>query len=92
MKPEFEKFRTKSSGNPNSVRVPDELLNAIELIAKIEDDSFSGLVIEGLVRVLDDRRNDPTYMQSLIDRYESLLIRTSSVLGLEHPNINHTNS
>jgi hypothetical protein len=83
MKPDFEKFRTKSSGNPASVRIPDELQKIAELIANVEDDSLSGIIIEGLARVIDDRRSNPSYMQSLLEAREAVLIETRVVLGLD---------
>jgi len=77
MKPEFSQYRTKLSERPTSVRLPQELSQAIELIAALENDSISGIMIEGLARVVNDRRSDPEYVQSLL---QAQAAKTSAIL------------
>ena len=77
MKPEFNQYRTKLSERPTSVRLPQELSQAIELIAALENDSLSGIMIEGLARVVNDRRSDPEYVQSLL---QAQAAKTSAIL------------
>lgn len=77
MKPEFNQYRTKLSERPTSVRLPQELSQAIELIAALENDSLSGIMIEGLARVVNDRRSDSEYVQSLL---QAQAAKTSAIL------------
>lgn len=67
MKPEFEVYRGDKSTRKDvtSVRLPAGLKGAAELIALGEGDSLTGLLIEGLARVVQDRRSDPNFGDSL---------------------------
>jgi len=40
---------------------PPELQTKLGMIANVEDDTLSGLLIEGAARVLQDRQSDPDF-------------------------------
>ena len=62
MKPEFESYRAGAkAGTPTSIKLPPELQRKLGLVADVEKDSLTGLLIEGAVRVLQDRQNDPEF-------------------------------
>ncbi len=67
MKPEYEKFRgdRTTSKELTAVRIPSVMKDEAKIIADGEGDSLSGLLIEGLARVIEDRRNDPNYADNL---------------------------
>ena len=56
MKPKYEQYRANGRGSDfRGFRLPTELYGHIERLAAIEGDSVTGLVVEGLVRVIEDR-------------------------------------
>jgi hypothetical protein len=67
MQPGFEKYAGDRKTPKDSVtfRLPAHLKNELELIAEFEDDSLSGLLIEGVGRVLEERRRDPSHESNL---------------------------
>ena len=42
-----------------------------KLIADVEDDSFNGIVIEGIARVIADRSEDPTFLANIQKQAEA---------------------
>lgn len=73
MKPEYYSYigSNKKRGKPISARIPKELEATIRIIADLEHDSINGLIIEGLARIVEDRKNDSDHMKELLDREES---------------------
>jgi len=67
MKPEFGRYRGDRTIPKEVVtaRIPANLRAEVELIATMEGDTLSGLLVEGLTRVVEDRRSDPNYMADL---------------------------
>jgi hypothetical protein len=64
VKPQYEQYRANRKGSElKGFRLPTELYSHIERLAEIEGDSVTGLVIEGLARVLEDRLN-PDHLAS----------------------------
>lgn len=63
MNPDYEKYRGKKGEDKRAVNVlvPGTLHSALEFIANSEGDSFSGMVLEGLGRVFEDRKTDPEF-------------------------------
>jgi uncharacterized protein involved in exopolysaccharide biosynthesis len=61
MKPEFEKYKA-SPTEVTTVRMPADLKAKLGVLATLESDSLTGLIIEGAARVLEDRENDPDYV------------------------------
>ena len=60
MKPQYEQYRTKGNKqhtNLKGFRLPVALYGQLESLAAIEGDSVTGLVIEGIARVIEDRAN-----------------------------------
>jgi hypothetical protein len=56
MKPQYEQYRAHGKGSEHrGFRLPNALYSHIERLAEIEGDSVTGLIIEGLARVLEDR-------------------------------------
>ncbi len=60
MKPQFEEFRQPISTGYKMTLIPlvPELAAKIEALARAEKDTWGGLIIEGLARVLQDREAD----------------------------------
>ncbi len=90
MKPEFEKYRgeRKTPKEITAARLPADLKAEAELIAAAEDDSLTGLLIEGIARVIEDRRSDPDYSSSIrlsleaqAQDLETQLAATQKLLG-----------
>lgn len=48
-----------------AIRVSDSLKQEIEVYAEAEGDTLTGLIREGILRVLDDRRQDSNYLKNL---------------------------
>lgn len=67
MKPEYEGYRGKRDEPKDviSARVPVWLKVKGEQAAVVDGDSLSGLMIEGLVRVIEDREQDPQFRENL---------------------------
>lgn len=67
MKPQYEQYRSgrKDVKEQTSAKLPPEIKAEAELIAAVEDDSLTGLIIEGLVRVIDDRKQDPNFIANI---------------------------
>ncbi|MBP9738892.1 hypothetical protein KBD20_04340 [Candidatus Saccharibacteria bacterium] len=67
MRPEFEKYRGNGrvKKEMTAVRVPVDMRNEAELVALVEGDNLTGLMIEGLARVLEDRRSDASFTAKL---------------------------
>jgi hypothetical protein len=58
MHPDYEKYRTGNKGRAMPIvtsRMPEEMKTVLELIANLEDDSLSGLILEGAARVIEER-------------------------------------
>ncbi|MEO6513351.1 MAG: hypothetical protein ABIR37_01550 [Candidatus Saccharimonadales bacterium] len=58
MHPNYEHYRKDTKGEastPLSTRVPEEFKAVLELIASLEGDTPSGLLLEGAARVIEDR-------------------------------------
>src|SRR5579863_3544073 len=56
MKPDYERYRANRTGSEfKGCRLPTALVAQIERLAEIEGDSFTGMVIEGLARIVEDR-------------------------------------
>ena len=88
MKPEFEHFRgpeVPKGVSPTPVRLPLPLKEAAELIAGVEGDSLSGLLIEGLARVVQDRLSGTDDTQRRLLETSSRLDALRSTLGLPPP-------
>lgn len=65
MKPEFERHRLKR-GEPRhavNVLIPEDLYERLTAYAGAEGDNLSGLIVEGAVRVDQDRKSDPDYFE-----------------------------
>lgn len=89
MKPEYEKYRGPDMtrlASPSSVRIPEELVRAGELFARLEGDSFTGLIIEGLARVVEDRMGDPAYMAERMAEFTGQLDVLREALGIPPSN------
>lgn len=90
MHPDFERHRLKK-GQPRhavNILVPKELYDAVETVSSMEDDSVSGLIIEGLVRVIKERQNDPNFIRKLEATIER---RQQDIDQLRHnPHLNNT--
>lgn len=87
MKPDFEKYRGKKGEEKHAVNVlvPVPLRDLLEFIAKSESDTISGMVLEGLGRVLEDRQIDPefntNYLTYLDEQAESIEQARQRFLG-----------
>jgi hypothetical protein len=84
MKPEFEKYRGDrgTAKDMVSFRVPVTLKTEVELVALAESDTISGLMIEGLARVLEDRKSDPNYTLGLRKAAESQVLELEDQLSI----------
>ncbi|HUD10050.1 MAG TPA: hypothetical protein VMR28_00055 [Candidatus Saccharimonadales bacterium] len=89
MKPEFEKYRGEKGEkrHPVNVAVPLPLRDLLEFVATEESDSFSGIVIEGLGRVIEDRQSDPEFtvqfLAHLDERSQSIEEARQRFLGTD---------
>lgn len=89
MKPQYEQYRSgrKDAKESTSAKLPPEIKAEAELIAAAEDDSLTGLIIEGLVRVIQDRKQDPDFIASIretisnqVDDLEEQLMEKKTLL------------
>jgi hypothetical protein len=73
MKPPYEKYRKKPEEKATNVNalVPDHLKSVLDFVAAEEKDSFTGLVLEGLGRVLEDRVSDPEFHSRYMSHLDS---------------------
>ena len=69
MKPEFQAHKV-NLGKPSSIRLPEDLKARLEIIAGVEGGGVAGLLIEGAVRVIQDRASDPSFQQQVAERIE----------------------
>lgn len=68
MRPGYEeRIRSYKGGSTKTttIRVPKRVMEELNLYAQNEGDAEAGLIREGLLRVIDDRRNDAEYMAAI---------------------------
>ncbi len=72
MKPEFIPFKVKRPESEIATgRIPAEFKSLLEGIAADEGDGVSGLVLEGIIRVLQNRSQDNEKLREVIHNYLS---------------------
>jgi hypothetical protein len=54
--------RRNEAAEPIAGRVPASLRQQLEVIAQLEDDTISSLILEGVARVVEARSSDPNYI------------------------------
>ena len=88
MHPDYEAYRLQRSEprHPTNTLIPENLYMAAEALAGMEGDSVSALIVEGLARVIENRRGDPKFKarleQSLAAQEEKLArLRTNPHLN-----------
>ena len=66
MNPDYEKYRPERGQETVqfNARVPEVLKKQVELLAAIEGDTMSALVIEGLARLVEDRSANSNFIES----------------------------
>ena len=74
MKPDFEQYASQK-GEPTevtSIRVPSRVRELIDACAEAECVSRSDLILEGIARVIEDRKSDPNFGEAFSARLERL--------------------
>lgn len=66
MRPSYQNRTEASVPFDKTIRIPGELFKKLELYAAREGDRGTGLVVEGMLRVIDDRESDPNFMAAVI--------------------------
>lgn len=86
MHPDYESRRPgrarrgEGSEQPITARVPADLLKAVDLIAEAEDDNRTGIVLEGLMRVVDNRKEDESYVNRIVSGQNAKILRLQAEL------------
>jgi len=71
MKPEYEIYRRRGEPfTPVSLKMPEGLKEQLDLIVSLEGDTITGIMIEGIARVIEDRRDDPEIQAKIQKRLE----------------------
>ena len=86
MRPEYEAKLEAFNNGPlqtTAVRLQRPLLQELGLHAEAEDDRISGLIREGIMRVIEDRRNDPDHM-AMIDPDRLSPLQGAAQAQVEH--------
>ncbi len=90
MHPDYETHRLKRGQPRHAINtlVPKELYDAVVAVSEMEDDNVSGLIVEGLRRVIEERRSDPDFTKKLATMIEQ---RQQDIDRLrDNPHLNST--